>query len=86
MSLNAAASISRMYWYPHAAVGHGPAPGTEVGCAVGSDGVSFVIHPRNPYAPTTHIECVRFFIATPENAAPVWWFGGGMDHALLRLC
>lgn len=41
-------------------------------------GVSLVIHPRNPYAPTTHMN-VRFFIATPENAAPVWWFGGGMD-------
>ncbi len=41
-------------------------------------GVSLVIHPRNPYAPTTHMN-VRFFIARPEGRAPVWWFGGGMD-------
>ncbi len=41
-------------------------------------GVSLVIHPRNPYAPTTHMN-VRFFIATPKDKAPVWWFGGGMD-------
>jgi coproporphyrinogen III oxidase len=41
-------------------------------------GVSLVIHPRNPYAPTTHMN-VRFFIARPEDSEPVWWFGGGMD-------
>jgi coproporphyrinogen III oxidase len=41
-------------------------------------GVSLVIHPANPYAPTTHMN-VRFFIAKPANAEPVWWFGGGMD-------
>lgn len=41
-------------------------------------GVSLVIHPRNPYAPTTHMN-VRFFIATPKDKAPVFWFGGGMD-------
>ncbi len=41
-------------------------------------GVSLVIHPRNPYVPTTHMN-VRFFIARPEAAEPVWWFGGGMD-------
>ena len=41
-------------------------------------GVSLVIHPRNPYVPTTHAN-VRFFIADKEHAAPVWWFGGGMD-------
>jgi coproporphyrinogen III oxidase len=41
-------------------------------------GVSLVIHPRNPYAPTTHMN-VRFFIAQPVDRAPVWWFGGGMD-------
>ncbi len=41
-------------------------------------GVSLVIHPRNPYAPTTHMN-VRFFIATPAQGDPVWWFGGGMD-------
>jgi coproporphyrinogen III oxidase len=41
-------------------------------------GVSLVLHPRNPYAPTTHMN-VRFFIATKEGEEPVWWFGGGMD-------
>ena len=41
-------------------------------------GVSLVIHPVNPYVPTSHMN-VRFFIAEKENAEPVWWFGGGFD-------
>jgi coproporphyrinogen III oxidase len=41
-------------------------------------GVSLVIHPRNPYIPTSHMN-VRFFIAEKEGADPVWWFGGGFD-------
>ncbi len=41
-------------------------------------GVSLVIHPHNPYVPTTHAN-VRFFIAEKEGEAPVWWFGGGFD-------
>jgi coproporphyrinogen III oxidase len=41
-------------------------------------GVSLVIHPRNPYVPTSHCN-VRFFIATKPDAEPVWWFGGGFD-------
>lgn len=41
-------------------------------------GVSLVLHPRNPYAPTVHMN-VRFFTAIKEGEAPVWWFGGGMD-------
>lgn len=41
-------------------------------------GVSLVIHPRNPYVPTSHAN-VRFFIAEKQDAAPVWWFGGGFD-------
>lgn len=41
-------------------------------------GVSLVLHPRNPYAPTVHMN-VRFFEATKPGADPVWWFGGGMD-------
>lgn len=41
-------------------------------------GVSLVLHPRNPYVPTVHMN-VRFFEATKEGADPVWWFGGGMD-------
>jgi len=41
-------------------------------------GVSLVFHPRNPYAPTTHMN-VRFFIAEKSGHEPVWWFGGGFD-------
>lgn len=41
-------------------------------------GVSLVIHPRNPYVPTSHAN-VRFFIAEKPGSDPVWWFGGGYD-------
>ena len=41
-------------------------------------GVSLVLHPRNPYVPTVHMN-VRFFIAEKAGAAAVSWFGGGMD-------
>ncbi|MFT6421005.1 MAG: coproporphyrinogen III oxidase [Porticoccus sp.] len=41
-------------------------------------GVSLVIHPENPYVPTSHAN-VRFFIAEKEDEEPVWWFGGGYD-------
>ncbi|QAY53048.1 oxygen-dependent coproporphyrinogen oxidase [Hahella sp. KA22] len=41
-------------------------------------GVSLVVHPRNPYAPTSHAN-VRFFVAEKEGEDPVWWFGGGYD-------
>jgi len=41
-------------------------------------GVSLVLHPRNPFVPTVHMN-VRFFCAIKEGAASVWWFGGGMD-------
>lgn len=41
-------------------------------------GDSLVIHPLNPYVPTTHMN-VRFFIAEKNSADPVWWFGGGFD-------
>lgn len=41
-------------------------------------GVSLVIHPNNPYVPTSHAN-VRFFIAEKEGEEPVWWFGGGFD-------
>jgi coproporphyrinogen III oxidase len=42
--------------------------------------VSLIVHPRNPYAPTSHAN-VRFFVAHPDapDAAPAWWFGGGFD-------
>ena len=41
-------------------------------------GVSLVMHPRNPYVPTSHMN-VRFFIAEKPGEPPVWWFGGGFD-------
>jgi len=41
-------------------------------------GVSLVIHPKNPYVPTSHAN-VRFFVAEKEGEEPVWWFGGGFD-------
>jgi coproporphyrinogen III oxidase len=41
-------------------------------------GVSLVVHPRNPYVPTVHMN-VRFFVAEKAGAEPVSWFGGGMD-------
>jgi coproporphyrinogen III oxidase len=41
-------------------------------------GVSLVLHPRNPYCPTAHMN-VRLFVARKDGAEDVWWFGGGMD-------
>ena len=43
-------------------------------------GVSLVLHPRNPYVPTVHMN-VRFFVAKPQQVGDqdIWWFGGGMD-------
>jgi coproporphyrinogen III oxidase len=41
-------------------------------------GVSLVLHPRNPYVPTVHMN-IRFFVAEKEGETPIWWFGGGMD-------
>ena len=41
-------------------------------------GVSLVLHPENPYIPTTHAN-FRFFMAGDEDSEPVWWFGGGYD-------
>ncbi|MGC3981592.1 MAG: oxygen-dependent coproporphyrinogen oxidase [Steroidobacteraceae bacterium] len=49
-----------------------------VGASWAATGLSLVLHPRNPYIPTTHAN-VRFFIAEKPGAAPVWWFGGGFD-------
>ncbi len=41
-------------------------------------GVSLVVHPLNPYVPTSHAN-VRLFVAEKDGEAPVWWFGGGFD-------
>lgn len=60
---------------PASATAHRP---ELAGCNFNACGVSLVIHPHNPYLPTTHAN-VRFFIAEKEGEAPVWWFGGGFD-------
>lgn len=60
---------------PPSATAHRP---ELAGCSFHACGVSLVIHPNNPYVPTTHAN-VRFFIAEKPGAAPVWWFGGGFD-------
>jgi len=41
-------------------------------------GLSLVIHPCNPFVPTSHAN-VRFFVAEKPGEAPIWWFGGGFD-------
>lgn len=41
-------------------------------------GVSLVIHPDNPFVPTSHAN-VRLLVAEKEGEEPVWWFGGGYD-------
>ena len=41
-------------------------------------GVSLVVHPRNPYVPTSHAN-VRLFVAEAPGEKPIWWFGGGFD-------
>lgn len=41
-------------------------------------GVSLVIHPNNPYVPTSHAN-VRFFMLEQPDGSKVWWFGGGFD-------
>jgi len=48
------------------------------GCDFRAMGVSLVIHPLNPYVPTSHAN-VRFFIAEKPDHPPIWWFGGGFD-------
>jgi len=65
---------------PASATAHRPELGGRTWEAMG---VSLVLHPRNPYAPTVHLN-VRFFVAHEGDADgaprdPVWWFGGGMD-------
>ena len=47
-------------------------------CEFNAIGISIVIHPKNPYAPTTHFN-LRFFVAHKNNSIKKWWFGGGYD-------
>ncbi|WP_374566406.1 oxygen-dependent coproporphyrinogen oxidase [Ideonella sp.] len=60
---------------PASATAHRPA---LAGAPFEAMGVSLVLHPRNPHVPTVHMN-VRLFAATPKDAEPVVWFGGGMD-------
>ncbi len=60
---------------PPAASAHRPELAGRAWTAVG---VSLVIHPRNPYLPTTHMN-VRYFEARAEDGDAAWWFGGGFD-------
>jgi len=60
-----------------------PAPATAhrpelAGRSFEAMGISLIVHPRNPYAPTSHAN-VRFFMAEKPGEDPVWWFGGGFD-------
>lgn len=48
------------------------------GCHFEAMGVSVVMHPDNPFVPTSHAN-VRFFIAEKQGQDPIWWFGGGFD-------
>jgi len=60
---------------PPSATAHRP---ELVGRSYQAMGVSVVVHPQNPYAPTSHAN-VRFFIAETPGEPPIWWFGGGFD-------
>ncbi|KOS22640.1 Oxygen-dependent coproporphyrinogen-III oxidase [Escovopsis weberi] len=42
-------------------------------------GLSMVLHPRNPMAPTVHLNYRYFETANPDGSAQAWWFGGGSD-------
>lgn len=65
-------NVTRM---PASATAHRP---ELAGAKAQALGVSLVIHPRNPYVPTSHAN-VRLFFAEKEGMDPVWWFGGGFD-------
>ena len=60
---------------PASATAHRP---QLVGASFQALGISLLIHPHNPFIPTTHMN-LRFFIAEKEGQEPVWWFGGGYD-------
>ncbi len=60
---------------PPSATAHRP---ELAGCTWEAMGVSLVFHPRNPYAPTVHMN-VRMFMAKKNDGETAFWFGGGMD-------
>lgn len=41
--------------------------------------ISLIVHPRNPYAPTTHMNLRYFQVTAPDGGEPFWYFGGGFD-------
>lgn len=73
----AGVNFSHVYGHrmPLSATAHRP---ELAGCRFEALGVSLVVHPENPYIPTSHAN-VRFFMAEQHEAEPVWWFGGGFD-------
>lgn len=42
-------------------------------------GISLVLHPINPMAPTVHANWRYFEVINPETQEKIWWFGGGTD-------
>lgn len=42
-------------------------------------GISLVVHPKNPMAPTVHMNFRYFETARPDGSSAAWWFGGGSD-------
>ena len=60
---------------PEAATAHRP---ELAGRSFEAVSLSMIVHPRNPYVPTSHMN-LRLFLAGPEQDEPVWWFGGGYD-------
>lgn len=74
---SAGVNISHVYGdnMPKSATAHRP---ELAGRSFEALGVSSVIHPKNPMAPTAHMN-VRCFVASKEGSDPIWWFGGGFD-------
>ncbi|MGN2254044.1 oxygen-dependent coproporphyrinogen oxidase [Frateuria sp. GZRe12] len=73
----AGVNFSRVFGHtlPPSATAHRP---DLAGGSFIATGVSLVLHPKNPYVPTTHAN-VRYFEASKPGVEPVWWFGGGFD-------
>ena len=73
----AGVNFSRVYGdrLPPSATAHRP---ELAGGSFVATGVSLVLHPRNPYVPTTHAN-VRYFEANKPGVESAWWFGGGFD-------
>ncbi len=69
--------------FTHTAGAELPAAATErrpelAGRGFEAVSMSLIVHPRNPYVPTTHCN-LRFFMAKGDALEPVWWIGGGFD-------